>query len=64
MIAATVFLALVACVVVISHVLTRRRLEVIHDLVNSNLTRAQADLVLAHDRINKLEESLTSKLGT
>lgn len=38
--------------------LTNRRLHVIHDLVNSNLTRVQADLQMAQQRIAILEQHL------
>lgn len=38
--------------------LTNRRLEVIHDLVNSNLTRVQADLIMAQQRVERLENHL------
>lgn len=52
--------AIVAAAVssIITYVLTSRRLEVIHDLVNSNLTRVQADLVVAQQRIAVLEDHL------
>lgn len=35
-----------------------RQLVVIHDLVNSNLTRVTADLVLAQQRIETLEKHI------
>lgn len=42
----------------VSHALTTTRLDVIHDLVNSNLTRVQADLDMAQRRIEVLEQHL------
>ena len=58
-----VIVALVVSTLV-SHVLTTRRLDVIHDLVNSNLTRVQADLVAAQERIETLEKHLASTPST
>jgi hypothetical protein len=52
----TVVAAIISLLV--SHVLTTRRLDVIHDLVNSNLTRVQSDLVMAQRRIEVLEQHL------
>lgn len=43
---------------IVANVLISRRLVVIHDLVNSNLTRVQADLKVAENRIAKLEAAL------
>ena len=43
---------------VVTYVLLVRRLIVIHDLVNSNLTRVQADLTMAQSRIETLEKHL------
>ena len=37
-----------------------KRLDIIHHLVNSNLTKVQADLEIALDRIQTLETLLTS----
>lgn len=42
-------------------VLMGRKLDVIHDLVNSNLTRVQADLVVAQRRIAVLEDHLVQE---
>lgn len=55
-----ILVAVVAAVIsmLVSHVLTSRRLVVIHDLVNSNLTRVQADLQMAQKRIEVLEQHL------
>ena len=39
-------------------VLVHRPLGVIHDLVNSNLTRVSADLEIANKRIETLEAAL------
>jgi hypothetical protein len=36
-----------------------KRLDIIHHLVNSNLTKVQADLEIALDRIQTLETILT-----
>ena len=54
---------LVALIVssMVSHVLTTRRLDVIHDLVNSNLTRVQADLDMAQKRIELLEKHIADE---
>jgi len=43
---------------IVTYVLLVRRLVVIHDLVNSNLTRVQADLTMAQRRIEILEKHL------
>jgi hypothetical protein len=39
------------------------QLMVIHDLVNSNLTKVQADLKVALDRIEQLETYITRDAG-
>lgn len=41
--------------------LVSKQLEVIHDLVNSNLTKVKADLEVALSRIETLETLLTQE---
>jgi len=48
----------VAAVVVIAAVRLNRQLNAIHELVNSNLTKAQTDLAVADRRIQVLEEHI------
>jgi hypothetical protein len=49
--------AIASTVLVVQHNLNKR-LAVIHDLVNSNLTRVTADLKVAEQRIETLEQSI------
>lgn len=55
-----VAVALGAGLTITFHQLTQR-LDVIHDLVNSNLTKVQADLKIALTRIETLEGHLSRK---
>jgi hypothetical protein len=48
----------VAIVVVFGMIFLNRQLAAIHELVNSNLTKAQSDLALADARIRKLEDHI------
>ena len=50
-----VFLALILSILVVGAYVLNRQLRVIHDLVNSTLTKAQTDLELANRRIEVLE---------
>jgi len=49
----------VAVVVIIAAVRLNRQLNAIHELVNSNLTKAQTDLAVADRRIQVLEEHIS-----
>jgi len=51
----------VAVVVVMAAVKLNRQLNVIHELVNSNLQRAQTDLAVADRRIQVLEEHIANE---
>jgi hypothetical protein len=48
-------LVLILAVLVVGAYLLNRQLRVIHDLVNSTLTKAQTDVELANRRIEVLE---------
>ena len=48
-------LSLIIAALVVGAYLLNRQLKVIHDLVNSTLTKAQTDLELANRRIEVLE---------
>ena len=48
-------LVLILAVLIVSAYLVNRQLSVIHDLVNSTLTKAQTDVELAKRRIEVLE---------
>ena len=49
---------IVGAIVLVGMVLLNRQLSAIHELVNSNLTRAQSDLALADARIRRLEQHI------
>jgi hypothetical protein len=53
----------VAAVVGIAAVKLNRQLNAIHELVNSNLSKAQAELAVADRRIQVLEEHIAHEPG-
>jgi hypothetical protein len=53
-------LILAGVILVSAHLITAQ-LRVIHDLVNSNLTRVTADYEIARSRIETLEEHIASE---
>ena len=60
----TAFLAvIVAAAVIVAMVKVNRQLNAIHELVNSNLTRAQTDLAVADRRIQVLEDHIAHEPG-
>jgi hypothetical protein len=54
----TLVLALVGALIFVGMLFLHRQLAAIHELVNSNLTKAQSDLALADARIRKLEDHI------
>jgi hypothetical protein len=50
---------ILAAAVVVGIVMLHRQLNAIHELVNSNLTKAQTDLALADARIRTLEDHIS-----
>jgi hypothetical protein len=57
-------LALILSVLMVGAYLLNRQLRVIHDLVNSTLTKAQTDLELANRRIEVLEAHIVGTDAT
>lgn len=53
----------VGLVLIVGIVALRRQLTAIHELVNSNLTKAQTDLAVADARIRVLEEHIAHEPG-
>jgi hypothetical protein len=49
---------IVGAIVLVAMVFLNRQLAAIHELVNSNLTKAQTDLSLADARIRRLEQHI------
>jgi len=48
-------------IVLVGMVFLQRQLAAIHQLVNSNLTKAQSDLALADARIRRLEQHIADE---
>ena len=48
-------------IVFVGMLFLHRQLAAIHELVNSNLTKAQSDLALADARIRKLEQHIADE---
>lgn len=53
-----IVVALVGALVFVGMIFLHRQLAAIHDLVNSNLTKVQADLAVADARIRQLEDHI------
>jgi len=49
---------IIGAIMLVGMVLLNRQLAAIHELVNSNLTKAQTDLSLADARIRRLEQHI------
>ena len=52
---------IVGAIVLTGMFFLNRQLSAIHELVNSNLTRAQSDLALADARIRRLEQHIADE---
>jgi hypothetical protein len=57
----SVLIGAVIIVVFVGMVFLSRQLAAIHELVNSNLTKAQTDLALADARIHRLEQHIADQ---
>ena len=51
----------IVAIVLCGMVFLNRQLSAIHELVNSNLTKAQSDLALADARIRRLEQHIADE---
>ena len=52
---------IIGAIVLAGMVFLNRQLAAIHELVNSNLTKAQSDLALADARIRRLEQHIADE---
>jgi hypothetical protein len=52
---------IVGGIVFVGMLFLNRQLSAIHELVNSNLTKAQSDLALADARIRRLEQHIADE---